>query len=155
MSDTDIKITTADVIAGLNAIVAIGDPAGADVPWIPVELEDRLVEIRDAFAQGLFVKADDLMGVADLAAFFAVGATTVSGWYTHQARTGMPSPVAVISSKIPVWDATAVIDWWTSWVPRKGNKAGTLPWEREDVTVLAVGADGVVRDSRQSTIKVS
>lgn len=77
------------------------------------------------------VKAADLMGLGDLAEFFAVGVSTVGNWRDRAEKTGMPAPVATLSNG-PVWDGAEVVRWWTSWKPaRGGHKVGTLPWERE------------------------
>lgn len=120
------KITPTEVVARIDQALDLmvrGGLAGTVL--------NELAQAREELASGDYVKVDNLKGVADLATFFAIGASTVSGWYSNRDRTGMPEPVTFISEKIPCWDGQVVLDWWTSWVPRKGTKAGTLPWERE------------------------
>ncbi len=80
------------------------------------------------------VRPSDLVGVAEIAARFELGRTTVSNWHRRSAQTGFPTAVAVLEAG-PVFDWVAVLDWWVNWVPERGRKVGTDP-RSADVVAL-------------------
>lgn len=72
------------------------------------------------------VDPDDLAGVAELAALFGVGRTTVSNWADRRDRIGFPSPVKRLAMG-PVWDSQEVLRWYLRYIPEKGGRPGRAP----------------------------
>jgi len=56
-------------------------------------------------------------GVAEIAAHFMAGRSTVAGWVKNAADNGMPAPLAILAAG-PVYDLDAVIAWHTAWKAR-------------------------------------
>ncbi len=117
-----MKITTdTDVTKRLTDIAAwVMDE---DVPPMVAELLD---EINGAFTRSRWVSADDMVGIMEIAEFFEIGRSTVTGWAAQRFRTGMPEPVKKLGAT-PVYSLEEVVRWWVNWIPFKGAKAGTLP----------------------------
>jgi len=67
-----------------------------------------------------------LAGVAELAALFRVGRTTVSQWIARRDRNGFPEPVARLASG-PIFDVNVVVAWYVGYVPEKGGRPGWTP----------------------------
>jgi hypothetical protein len=56
-------------------------------------------------------------GVAEIAAHFMAGRSTVAGWVKNAADNGMPAPLAILAAG-PVYDLDAVIAWHAAWKAR-------------------------------------
>lgn len=82
-------------------------------PYAPVP-EDWMVDVRR------------LVGVAEIAALFLVGRTTVTQWAARRHRNGFPRPVHRLASG-PMWDVDDVVRWYAGYVPDKGGRPGRAP----------------------------
>lgn len=88
--------------------------------------DEMLLEIHEAFTRSRWVAADDIVGIMELADFFAVGRSTITNWSAQRFRNGMPEPLRKLGAT-PVYSLAEVVQWWRDWKPSKGAKAGTLP----------------------------
>jgi hypothetical protein len=93
---------------------------------IPPVVGGLLLDLREAFTRSRWVSADDMVGIKELAEFFAVGPSTVTNWSAQRFRNGMPEPLKKLGAT-PIYSLREVVRWWINWKPSKGAKAGTLP----------------------------
>lgn len=68
----------------------------------------------------------NIAGIAELAALFIVGKTTVAMWYARADRNGFPLPIATLACG-SLFDVTEVVTWYVGYLPLKGGRPGTVP----------------------------
>lgn len=98
---------------------------------IPEHPAGLLKEIAETLETHVWVRADHLFGVGELARLFFgsdpdnpyYGRSHVTGWAVR--RADFPPPVQRLGSG-PVYDVTDVVRWWLNWVAIKGTKSGSL-----------------------------
>lgn len=92
---------------------------------LPSAADELLAELEKAFTHAVWVKAEYLYGVTELAQLLSVGATTITSWAANE-NIGFPLPVKRNASG-SIWDVTDVIKWYAAYVPKQGfKKAGSL-----------------------------
>lgn len=113
-TDTDVKKRLADM----------GDLVGR--PGQMSAYCEFIDAIEEAFTRSRWVEAQDIVGIMELADFFAVGRSTITNWSAQRFRNGMPEPLRKLGAT-PIYSLREVVRWWIDWKPSKGAKAGTLP----------------------------
>jgi hypothetical protein len=91
--------------------------------WVH-DVDELLTELDKMLSSAVWVKAENLHGIKELAELFSVGRSTVTNWAADQPK--FPLPVARLGGG-PVYDALDVVRWWLSWTAAKSAKAGSVP----------------------------